>query len=207
MNVLDASALGAHLRAGQPGAFPTDTLPALAAVPHAAQRLWELKQRPAEKPLILMGASLEQLVALLNVPWREEWLAKARLCWPGATTLVLPIDGPVPQALNPGGHSLGMRVPAAPLTCDLLRRTGPLATTSANHSGAPPALDADQAGMAFPELDLLAPLPWPAGSGQASQVLAWAEPPEAGGNPWSVLRSGAERPEPTTTASRGGAAR
>ena len=205
--VLAAEALAERLAAGEAALLPTDTLPALAAMPLDAQRLWQLKQRPAEKPLILMGASREQLMLLLGVPWREEWLVQARLCWPGATTLVLPIDGPVTRALNPGGRSLGLRVPAAPLTCELLRRTGPLATTSANRSGAPAALDADQAGRAFPELALLAPLPWPAASGQASQVLAWVEPPEPGGNPWIVLRPGGEETDPAKIASRGGAER
>ena len=188
--VLDAEALSARLAAGEAVIFPTDTLPALACSPSVAPLLWRLKCRPPDKPLILMGADLDQLVGLLGVPWRSEWLEQAHRCWPGATTLVLPIAGPLVELLNPGGASLGLRVPAAPLACDLLRHSGPLATTSANPSGASPAIDAAQAAAAFPGLALLAPLPWPPGSGAPSRVLAWREPADSALDPWQVLRPG-----------------
>ena len=188
--VLDAEALSSPLAAGEAVLFPTDTLPALACAPSVAPLLWRLKCRPPDKPLILMGADLDQLVGLLGVPWRSEWLEQAHRCWPGATTLVLPIAGPMVELLNPGGASLGLRVPAAPLACDLLRRSGPLATTSANPSGASPAIDADQAAAAFPGLALLAPLPWPPGSGAPSRVLAWREPADLVRDDWQVLRPG-----------------
>jgi len=188
--VLNAEALSVRLAAGEAVLFPTDTLPALACAPSVAPLLWRLKCRPPDKPLILMGADLGQLVGLLGVPWHSEWLEQAHRCWPGATTLVLPIAGPLVQVLNPGGASLGLRVPAAPLACDLLRRSGPLATTSANPSGASPASDADQAAAAFPGLALLAPRPWPPGSGSPSRVLAWREPADSALEPWQVLRPG-----------------
>ena len=50
------------LAEGQAVLFPTDTLPALASRPETAALLWRLKQRPADKPLILMGADLPQLI-------------------------------------------------------------------------------------------------------------------------------------------------
>lgn len=187
---LDGVALAARLAAREAALFPTDTLPALASTPMGAPLLWRLKRRPPDKPLILMGADLDQLVERLGVPWRAEWLEQAHQCWPGATTLVLPIAGPLVQALNPGGVSLGLRVPASTLACDLLRISGPLATTSANASGAEPALSADQAAAAFPGLALLAPLPWPPGTGAPSRVLAWREADAADQDPWQVLRPG-----------------
>jgi L-threonylcarbamoyladenylate synthase len=200
--VLEAEALSARLAAGEAVLFPTDTLPALACAPWVAPLLWRLKCRPPDKPLILMGADLDQLVDLLGVAWRSEWLEQARHCWPGATTLVLPIAGPLVELLNPGGASLGLRVPAAPLACDLLGRSGPLATTSANRSGASPAINADEAAEAFPGLARLAPLPWPPGSGSASRVLAWREPVDASQDSWQELRpaaSGSDRPAPPVT--------
>jgi L-threonylcarbamoyladenylate synthase len=184
--------LAGRLAAGEAALFPTDTLPALAACPGAAAQIWQLKARPADKPLILMGADLPQLVAFLGVPWQEAWLDKARRCWPGAVTLVLPITGPITGHLHPGGTSLGLRVPACGRALELLRLTGPLATTSANLSGQPPATTALEAAAQFPGLALLDPLPWPEGSGQASTVLAWRGTAEGGvGAAWEVLRSGA----------------
>jgi L-threonylcarbamoyladenylate synthase len=180
-----------RLAAGEAVLFPTDTLPALAARPEAAGLLWQLKVRPADKPLILMGADLSQLVELLGVPWQQPWLEQARRCWPGAVTLILPISGVITAQLHPGGSSLGLRVPACPPAQELLRRSGPLATTSANRSGQPAATTAAEAAEQFPDLALLEPLPWPAGSGQASTVLAWHGDGQGSDGPWAVLRPGA----------------
>ena len=178
------------LAAGEAVLFPTDTLPALACRPAAADLLWRLKQRPADKPLILMGADLPQLIEVLAVPWQEPWLEQARTSWPGAVTLVLPITGALTDHLHPGGTSLGLRVPACERARELLRLSGPLATTSANRSGQPAATTAAEAARQFPGLALLEPLPWPPGSGQASTVLAWRGE-ERSDDPWAVLRSGA----------------
>jgi L-threonylcarbamoyladenylate synthase len=167
---------------GEAVMFPTDTLPALAAHPSSAQRIWDLKARPAHKPLILMGANLEQLRAVLAVPWQDPWLHQAAACWPGPCTLVLPMTGPLADLLNPGGDTLGLRVPACPMAQQLLVGCGPLATTSVNQSGKPPAQDGVTARLAFPHLPLLAPLPWPPGSGQPSRVLLWQD------NGWHRLR-------------------
>jgi L-threonylcarbamoyladenylate synthase len=178
------------LAAGEAVLFPTDTLPALACRPAAAALLWRLKHRPADKPLILMGADLPQLIAVLGVAWQEAWLEQARRSWPGAVTLVLPVSGALTDHLHPGGTSLGLRVPACEPARELLRLSGPLATTSANRSGQPPATTAAEAACQFPGLALLEPLPWPPGSGQASTVLAWRGE-ECCDDPWAVLRSGA----------------
>jgi L-threonylcarbamoyladenylate synthase len=185
--------LALRLAAGEAALFPTDTLPALAARPAQAAELWRLKQRPSDKPLILMGADLEQLQGVLGVPWRQEWLAMAEQGWPGALTLVLPAKGATLEALHPGGTSLGLRVPACPRAQELLRCSGPLATTSANPSGEPAAATAEDAAKMFPGLALLGPLPWPQGGGQASTVLAWQQGGEAPGG-WRVLRAGALLP-------------
>ena len=185
-SLLPAGDLVAHLAAGGAALFPTDTLPALAATVETASLLWALKARPADKPLILMGAHLNQLVAALGVPWRQEWLVQAQCCWPGAITLVLPIEGVITTALHPRGRTLGLRVPACPRAQDFLLRSGPLATTSANRSGEPAASNAAEAAHRFPDLPLLGPLPWPEASGRASSVMAWQT--EGG---WLPLRLGA----------------
>ena len=112
--------LAAHLLGGSAALFPTDTLPALASCPSQAHQLWALKHRPAEKPLILMAANAEALLGSIGRPARPEWLAMAAWAWPGAVTLVLPAIGPVAEALNPGGGSLGLRLPACPQALALL---------------------------------------------------------------------------------------
>lgn len=178
--------LAARLRGGEAALMPTDTLPALAALPGHAAQIWALKRRPQDKPLILMGADIAQLEPLLGLAWRPEWLDLAGRGWPGALTLVLPARGPLVEALNPGRGSLGLRIPACGPARELLRLSGPLATTSANRSGQPAATTAMEAAVCFPRLPLLGPLPWPPAAGLASTVLAWDS---AGA--WQVLRSGA----------------
>jgi L-threonylcarbamoyladenylate synthase len=193
--LLEAPAMATHLRGGGAALLPTDTLPALAVHPDQADQIWTRKQRPPDKPLILMGADLAQLQALLATDWQETWLQAACRHWPGAVTLVLPIAGPLTERLHPGGTTLGLRVPACPLMQELLRLSGPLATSSANRSGQPSALDATQAAAQFPELPLLAPLPWPVASGQASSVWRWQGDRQPA-DPWQVLRAGALLPAP-----------
>lgn len=186
LSLLDPGALADHLLAGGIAGVPTDTVPALAALPAAAGPLWELKQRPAGKPFILMAATAMELIDALGEAPPPGWEALARCGWPGALTLVLPARGAVAEALNPGGGSLGLRLPACPAALEILQRTGPLATTSANRSGEPPCLTPQALAAAFPGLPCLGPLPWPAASGQASTVVAW----EAASATWRVLRQG-----------------
>ena len=190
---LPPDAMAAHLARGEAALLPTDTLPALAAIPAAAARLWQRKQRPPDKPLILMGADLDQLISLLDVPWQSAWLEQADRHWPGAVTLVLPIRGALTELLHPGGRTLGLRIPDCPPLRSLLRLSGPLATSSANRSGEPAALNALEAATQFPDLPLLAPLPWAPCSGRASAVWRW-QGTEATAEAWTVLRSGVVNP-------------
>lgn len=187
--VLEPAALAARLQTGAAVLFPTDTLVALAALPEHAAQIWRLKQRPPDKPLILMGADLAQLQQRVAIAWQPQWLQLAATHWPGALTLVLPAGGPLVEQLNPGGSSLGLRVPACPLAQALLRLSGPLATTSANRSGQSAATTAAEAAACFAaqQVPMLGPDPWPTPAGVASTVVAW----EPGG--WRVLRQGSVR--------------
>ena len=186
--LLHAAKLAERLRAGAPALFPTDTLPALASKPECAHQLWELKQRPQNKPLILMGSCGEDLWRWLGIEPEPAWQRLAERHWPGALTLVVPADAALVDLLHPGGRSLGLRVPACEPARELLRRSGPLATTSANKSGEHPCLTAEEANEAFPAIARLAPLPWPQASGQASTVLLCRND-----GSFEVLREGAVR--------------
>ena len=188
-HLLDRDAIEAYLRAGGAALLPTDTLPALAAVPEQAAQIWRLKQRPQDKPLILMGADVDALLCHVSPAARADAIALAQRHWPGALTLVLPAFGPCAQALNPGVATLGLRIPACKPMLDLLRCSGPLATTSANVSGEPASRTEIEAAAAFPNLPLLAPIPWPDPSCQASSVIAWRGPQS-----WHWLRRGAVMP-------------
>ena len=189
--ILEATALVQRLRAGEAAIIPTDTLPGLAVMPDQAQTLWHLKRRPADKPLILMGATVDDLLQEVDVSCHREIEALAGHYWPGALTLVLPAcDGGAACHLNPGGRTLGCRIPACKQTRELLQISGPLATTSANRSGEPASMTSADASRYFPDVAQLGPQPWPQPSGQASTVLVWVEVGR-----WRMARRGAVIPE------------
>jgi L-threonylcarbamoyladenylate synthase len=177
--------------AGKVISFPTDTVPTLAVKPDLAESIFQLKQRSSDKPLILMGASLEDLLPyLLEIDGN----LKARLQLvdryiPGALTLVLAASSRVPQAMNPQDPTtIGIRVPDSAISLAILQQTGPLATTSANLSGEPPLRTINAIEKAFPDILVLdlgnLENKKDSGSGLPSTVAKWQE------TGWEILRQG-----------------
>ncbi|MEL6247940.1 MAG: L-threonylcarbamoyladenylate synthase [Cyanobacteria bacterium J06627_15] len=175
--------------------FPTDTVAAISTLPPQGQRLYELKQRSPDKPLILMGATAADLwpYVIGNEHERATWTAVVEQHWPGPLTLVLPASERLPKAMNPtGSGTIGIRVPDHPVARRVLAETGPLATTSANRSGQPALMQAAQIAAAFPTVGLLDSVivrDLQAGqplmpSGIASTVAKWT------GNGWQIIRQG-----------------
>ena len=101
-------------KSGSVVSFPTDTVPALAVDPQKTEAIYHLKQRSLDKPLILMGASPDDLWDYVEGTADEQaiWQEMANQHWPGALTLVLPASAKVPPGMNPSGSgTLGIRVP------------------------------------------------------------------------------------------------
>ena len=131
-----------------------------------------------------MGGCFEDLFEFVKPCAIDDGLKMAKLYWPGALTIVMPTRGNLSENLNLNSNSLGFRVPALRLARDLLIRTGPLATTSANISGKSPVKDALEASIQFPGIPILSPVPWPSSSGRASTVIEWNK------GKWKLLRAG-----------------
>ncbi len=179
--------------------FPTDTVPALAAMPEFAEQIFMAKQRSLEKPLILMGATTADLWGYITGSETEQriWRQVADRYWPGALTLVLPASDRVPPVMNPKDPTtIGLRVPNHPLALAILRQTGPLATTSANRSGQPALQTMAEIEAQFPQVLTLSPKAIAeltasshseailGGSGTPSTVMRWCK------TGWHVLRQG-----------------
>ena len=133
----------AVLQRGGLVAIPTDTVYGVAAdafSPAGIDRLYEAKGRDAAKAIPVLLGELEQLsrVAAALPPYAYRL---ARAFWPGALTLVVASHPSLPPNLSPA-PTVGVRMPDHPLALALLRRAGPLATTSANLSGGPNPLTA-----------------------------------------------------------------
>lgn len=129
-----------RLRAGDLVVFPTETVYGVGANAldaEAVAKVFVAKGRPAADPLIvhLADASMVAQVA------REVPATAARLMaafWPGALTLVLPKALAVPLTVTAGLDTVGVRVPAHPVTRALLEAAGvPVAAPSANRFSRP----------------------------------------------------------------------
>ncbi len=190
--LVDALAKSPHLIS-----FPTDTVPALATRPEHSELIYAAKQRAWSKPLILMGASLVDLLPYVSAEAEAQaaWMALADKHWPGQLTLVLPTSHYPFQVLQKGAQSqntLGIRVPNHPVALDLLAQTGPLATTSANLSGQPPLTTLADIASTFPTALTLSAEAFEdvdkrasKASGTPSTVVKWTE------QGWQILRQGA----------------
>lgn len=130
----------ALLAAGQVIAAPTDTVYGVMCRyddPEAVERLYAIKERPPDKAIPVLIGDRGQLDEVAAQPLPT--LAEALMAhfWPGALTLVLPALPHLPSILTAGRPSLAVRMPDHSELRALIRRSGPLAATSANLSGAP----------------------------------------------------------------------
>ena len=126
------------LRAGQVVALPTETVYGLGADalnPAAVARIFALKGRPAEHPLIV-HLPLDELLENWAATVPEAARALARAFWPGPLTMILRRAPRVPKAVTGGQDTVALRVPDHPLALALLRAFGSgIAAPSANRFG------------------------------------------------------------------------
>lgn len=133
-------------------AVPTDTFYALAANPFqeaALSRIFALKGRPPEKPVLVLvdgPAMLKQLAAEVPNPARR----LMEKFWPGPLTIVFPGLAHLPRLLTAGTGTVGVRQPRHELICRLISELGfPITGTSANRSGRPPLTRAEEVAREF----------------------------------------------------------
>lgn len=145
--------LAGELARGGVVAFPTETFYGLAVNPFIAgalARLFALKQRPPDKPVLVLidePARLGELVR--EVPPLYEVLM-ARF-WPGPLTMIFPGRPGLPEALTDGRGTIGIRLSSQPLACRLATAAGGVISgTSANPGGAPAANTAAEVRAFFP---------------------------------------------------------
>nr|WP_234416258.1 MULTISPECIES: L-threonylcarbamoyladenylate synthase [unclassified Actinomyces] len=142
----------AHVAAGGLLALPTDTVYGLgvrADDADAVSRLLAAKGRGRSMPPPVLIAGVSQLDGVVaHVP--EAARALMETFWPGALTLVLDAAPSLGWDLGETGGTIAVRMPDHPLALALLHATGPMAVTSANATGRPPATDAAGVRAAFP---------------------------------------------------------
>ncbi len=167
--------------------IPTDTVYGVAADafdPEAVAELLAAKGRGREMPPPVLISTASTLDALATkVPDYARALVEA--FWPGPLTLVLHQQQSLQWDLGDTRGTVAVRMPDLALTRDVLERTGPLAVSSANLTGQPAAVDADQAEEMLGELVEVIVDAGPSPGGEASTII------DATGPIGRVLRVGA----------------
>lgn len=146
------------LSAGHVVALPTETVYGLAAAishPGAIHKIYALKGRPSNNPLIVHLATPEQLNAYVReLPPMTDALIEH--FWPGPLSIVLPAKDVPPEATG-GLTTAAFRIPDFPLTRKIIEKTGPLVMPSANLSGKPSGTSLkdleEDFGQEFPMVD------------------------------------------------------
>jgi L-threonylcarbamoyladenylate synthase len=146
--VADAAAAA---RRGELIVLPTDTVYGIGTRPDdpaATARVFAAKRRARDLELPVLVASTAEARELTAFDDRAERVTEAH--WPGPLTIVLP-RGAAASAWDLGGDpsTVGVRAPRHPLALAVLQETGPLAVTSANRSGEPPATTCDELHATF----------------------------------------------------------
>jgi L-threonylcarbamoyladenylate synthase len=168
--------IAAHaLLAGELVALPTETVYGLgadASNPIAINRVYEVKGRPADHPLIVHVASLEQCDSWVNAPnvaSRMQMLGKA--FWPGPLTMIVPLKLDAPRYASAGQVTVGLRVPSHPVAQSLLKKFHELgglgvAAPSANRFG-----KVSPTSAAHVRADLGSDVPWVIDGGECEVGL------------------------------------
>ena len=185
MNVIHDKLALKKLESGLPLIFQTDTLPAIGCLPKFAKIIYEIKKRDICKPLILMGAENSQLKDYVHESAKKDYENIASRYWPGALTMIIPISEKNRSVLTSKNFTLGLRIPKSEIAQSLLRKTGPLLTSSANISGTQGSITPDGLALEMPNIDILGPIPWDKCSGKASTIISWVKFGE-----WRLIRKG-----------------
>ena len=173
--------------AGELVVLPTDTVYGLgcdAFSPEAVVRLLTAKGRGRAMPppvLVPHARTLDGIATDVS----DDVRALAEAFWPGGLTLVVPMQPTLSWDLGDTGGTVAVRMPLHPVALELLEATGPMAVSSANLTGRPPAATAEEAKEQLGDAVAIYLEAGPAGSGVPSTIV------DGTGDVPRVLREGA----------------
>ena len=134
------------LRDGGIIAYPTDTSYGLGGDPFndsAIERIFKMKGRPEAKPILLLVDAV--VTAEQVIQPTEVFYQVVEKFWPGPLTIITHAKSSLPSKVTAGTNTIGVRWPIAPFATTLVSRFGkPLTATSANRTGMPSAVTADE---------------------------------------------------------------
>jgi len=139
------------IKKGGIGVLSTDTIYGLvgkALSKTTVSRIYRIKERKPDKPLIILIGSLRQL-DLFGIAVDSKTQLLLNRFWPGKVSIILPCSRPDLEYLHRGTNSLAFRFPDYPELTNLINQTGPLVAPSANPEDLKPAKDIAQAKKYF----------------------------------------------------------
>jgi len=141
-----AAAAGA-IRNGELVVLPTDTVYGIGAdafTPEAVSGLLAAKGRGRDMPPPVLVGTVRAAAALVEEmgPFGQDLIDEF---WPGGLTLICRSSPTLAWDLGETRGTVAVRMPLHAVALDLLKQTGPMAVSSANRTGSPPATTADEA--------------------------------------------------------------
>ena len=162
-------------------AYVTDTVWGLGCLPSsekAVKKIYEIKHRDGNKPLILMSNEFYNFFDYLKQPVEKEAQKLIKKFFPGALTLVLEKSAQTPDYITSGLPTVGVRIPDNKTFAEICKNIEGhvLATTSANMSGEAPALTYEEAVKYIGDkVDLVIPDFGSTAKGRASTVAGFKD--------------------------------
>jgi L-threonylcarbamoyladenylate synthase len=128
------------IRSGEIVAFPTETVYGLGANaldPLAISKIYQIKGRPSDNPLIIHIGDMNMLSGLVSTI-SPRVMRMIKKFWPGPITLIFKKSKSVPKITTGGLGTVAVRMPRNKIALALIKRSGlPIAAPSANLSGKP----------------------------------------------------------------------
>ncbi|MGC8730100.1 MAG: L-threonylcarbamoyladenylate synthase [Candidatus Micrarchaeia archaeon] len=139
-----------YIKNGKIVVFPTETVYGIGASvfnPMACKRIFEIKGRPADNPLIVHVSSLDMAKSLAYIP--KEFEEAIKNVWPSPITFIAKAKEGLPDEVTAGLDTVALRMPAHKIALSLIENAGPIAAPSANPSKKPSATSGEHAILYF----------------------------------------------------------
>lgn len=136
------------IKSGGVVVYPTETVYGLGASiwnESAVRRVFEIKKRPLTEPISVAVSDYGMLRSVAYLPAEVEGFVRRFL--PGPVTVILKKKAFVPDTLTAGSDFVGVRIPDHRLAQKIIKRGGPITSTSANASGQKSPVSADEVGV------------------------------------------------------------
>ena len=153
-----AEKIVSYLKEDKVGAIPTETFYGLAANPFsekAVKKIFYLKRRPPNKPILLLIGNLEQLSLIVKdvPPLAEKLISKF---WPGPLTIIFRAKESIPPLLTANTGTIGVRLSSSLVVRKICKVfEAPITGTSANISEGVPLRSAEEILNEIPEVDFV----------------------------------------------------